>query len=78
MKENTAMKEEIDYRYDYREMDRFLSEEQGPQVMGDQLEDLMCGCGHGVGSAGDLASHYHILCRLRDLFRRMHPKTANR
>lgn len=76
------MDDEKAYRYDFRELDRFLFEEHGPEVFGEQLEqlmdDLVYACKQGSDFAGELDDHYLTLSRLRDLFRRMRPKTAVR
>lgn len=74
------MADEKDYRYDYRELDRFLAEEHDPQLLGDQLDqlmgDLVYVCRHEADFAGELSDHYFTLRRLRDLFRKTLPKTV--
>jgi hypothetical protein len=57
------MKDEKDYRYDYRELDTLIG-------------DLMYVCRHEADFAGELSDHSLTLRRLRDLFRKTLPKTA--
>ena len=74
------MTEEKDYRYDYRELDRFLSEEHDPGLLSEQLDtlmgDLVYVSRHEADFAGELSDHYFTLRRLRDLFRKTLPKTV--
>lgn len=74
------MTEEKDYRYDYRELDRFLGEEHDPQLLSEQLDGLMCDLVYVSRDAEDfgreLSDHYLTLRRLRDLFRKTLPQTV--
>lgn len=76
------MADEKEYLYDYRELDRFLAEEHDPQLLSEQLDqlmdDLVYVCRHGADFTGELGGHFPTLLRLRDLFRKTHPKTAAR
>lgn len=82
MKENTTVKEENGYRYDYRELDRFLVEEHDPQLLVEQLDalmgDLVYVSGDAAGFGREPGGHYYMLRSLRDLFRKTHPKTKAR
>ncbi|SIT17331.1 hypothetical protein [Belliella pelovolcani] len=56
------MAEEKEYRYDYRELDRFLGEEHDPQLLSEQLDtlmgDLVYVCRNEADFAGELSDHY--------------------
>ncbi|WP_158857332.1 hypothetical protein [Lunatibacter salilacus] len=47
------METKKDYRYDYRELNRLLVEDHDPQLLGDQLDALMCDLVYVSKDAGD-------------------------
>lgn len=75
MKENTAMKDEKEYRYDYRGLDGFLVLDHDPGLLGEQLDALMCDLVYVSRDAEDfgreLSDYCYMLRRLRDLFWKM-------
>lgn len=76
----TIMAEGKDYSYDYRELDRFLVEDHDPQLLGDQLDALMCDLVYVSKDAEDfgreLSDYCYTLRRLRDIFWKKLPKTG--
>ena len=74
------METKKEYRYDYRELDRFLVEDHDPQLLGDQLDALMCDLVYVSKDAEDfgreLSDYCYTLRRLRDLFWKDLPKTC--
>jgi hypothetical protein len=69
------MADEKEYRYDYRELDSFLVLDHDPQLLGEQLDALMCDLVYVSRDAEDfgreLSDYCYTLRRLRDLFRKM-------